>query len=612
MRLPVKPCGKSIVLVASDPDRSVGTGLCLSNRVKRRGHQASPRSHLVLLFIATLAIFLPAFAAWPASAADRSFVTSTRLAQTDSPPEPLGPLSDIQSELERLAIRGDLPLEVMTFQPVDRGEVTAWLMESYQRRLSDTGRDQANRTGASFNRLKELFDWENKRWLKPISDQTRFPDRPGYQSLYSDEQTQLMIAPYLRLAPVIREGGKNPWADEGHEVAWTDSTKVGLRGVLYLGRSVVFSGGLHVAEVNRARAFADPLVAGTDFILHETSATISARWGPLRFRLGRDRHQWGPGAGGTLLFSGSAEPFNFAEYQLRLGDKFRILALTGLTSLHQKRYIALHRLTWTPRSDLSVSMSEGARYQANGLHPMYISGIVPYTLVERLDLQDNLDDPDNQQQRNNILWSLDAVWRFGPDRILYCELLADDIATESSKMPTRGGYQLGLSLAPAWQGWDWTLGAEYTRISNFTYSVYYQDLCLCDWEHQGQPIGFKRGPDVEMFLARCRIDPTATWGGRFQIEYIRHGDGQIGQPWFPLHTGCSPNEDNCGSVSAWRFNSEADEQLSGFLGFHCFLPSQTRAGAWLKLSWRRKAASWPMFERNADATIGFSFGLGGY
>jgi hypothetical protein len=486
------------------------------------------------------------------------FGAASQQAERSTAPEPLSIGADMDIEIERLVARGALPLEALTTRPLDRGELAAWLA---------AGAPAAG-SCPSLRRLEDLLCEE----LAHLSAGSAAPPvrRPGALLHERDGENELLAGLYAHLRPVLTDG---------EYVDWTDSTRVGLRAILRLGPRVAFSGGLFAAEVPDGRSFADPLVAGTDIILHEEQMSISARALGLRLRVGRDRHRWGPGHTGTLLLSDAGEPFNFLEYQVRLGARLRFTALTGVTSLHQQRYLAAHRLTWTPRCNLSIGLAEGARYQANGLHLLYVSGIVPYTLVERFDLQDNLDVEDRDEQRNNTLWSCDVAWRPRGGWLLYGELLADDIGTEDAETPSRGAYQVGILCAPRWRDWDWSLGLEHTRVSNFTYSVYYQEQCLCDWEHQHEPLGYSEGPDVAVTAARCAVDVSPQWRGSAWLNHLARGEGRLGDAWFPSSTGCEPGP-QCGDVSAWDLSGEIRRVWSAGLGVEYRPAPVLRCAVW--------------------------------
>ncbi len=517
------------------------------------------------------------------------------IARRYTPPEPLSPWAGIDDEVERLVVRGELPLEALSFRPIDRGELAAWLQAS--RAKSGVGVTPARR------RAEQLVCEESARWLSPPGRHNlEQAKHPAKWTLHERNDELLWVGPYVRLAPIFREG---------RETVWTGSSRVGFRAGYSVGNWFALSAGMFAAEVADGRGFADPLVAGTDLILHEEELTVSVRGGPFRLRLGRDRHRWGPGLSGTLLFSDTAEPFNFAEYQVRIGSRLRALAVFGMTDLHRNRYLAAHRLTWTPRDNVSLSLTEGARFQSNAPHLLYAAGFVPYTLVERFDLQTSLGDSTAMEQRNNVLWALEALWRPAANVLLYGELLADDIATESAEQPTRGGMQCGATIAPRWHGWDWTLGGEYTRVSNYTYSVYYQDLCLCDWEHQGEPVGYGWGPDSEVLLLRIGADVTEAWGGRAWMRQVRRGEGRVGIPWAPTSTGCCTCSDpNCGDVNAWSFAGTVEETRAfGFRLLH--QPSRlVQLALWAELAHIRHPRHDPLAAAETNTRGGLVLSVG--
>lgn len=548
--------------------------------------------------------------------ADGGFGAAQAWAQRAAPPEPLSPWAAVDAEIERLVVRGELPFEAWVMRPADRGELAAWLAMGPHGRPGATG-------SAARSRLAAVLRWERQRWLPASPLAARPRERPGALLRFGSRVTSLHLSPYLRLMPQLVDG---------QEGEWTSGSRIGFRAHLAWGHQLAISTGLFAAEIDEARSFADPLIAGTDFVLHEEEVTLSARWGPLRFRTGRDRHRWGPGISGTLLLSDSGQPFNFVEYQLRLSDDLCFLALTGetgrnagaadeiriyagedpVTNPHPHRYLSAHRLLWNVTPDFYVAFSEGARYQTASPHWLYLAGIVPYTLVERLDLQDESSDTADGLLRNNVLWSCDFAWRFRPGWIAYGEILADDIATESSEMPTRGGFQIGTTWTPQWQDWEWTLGAEFTKVSNYTYSVYYQDLCQCDWEHQGLPLGYAGGPDVENYLLRCAADPHPRWSAGSWLRHTRQGEGALGKPWLPTSSGCCPVCDaDCQDASAWALSGNVTRTLA----IGCQLRYRPQALFWMALAAeiREVAQSDASGRRRiqSGSTLRFQLSLGG-
>lgn len=508
------------------------------------------------------------------------------------PPEPLARGSSLDAEIVHLVVRGVLPIEALTFGPIDRGDLI--------RGLSAVARAGAAPAPVSAEVARRVL---GERAL----------------SLRRTPRESLVVAPYARLMPVGEDGD---WS-------WSAASRAGVRAVYDVDSTLAVVSDIFAAEIPEGRSFADPLIAGTDFILHTEEATISARLGPLRLRAGRDRHRWGPGESGTLLLSDDGEPFTFAEYQLRLGPNLRFLALNGFTDRHaaapidssgavpagvnpeRARSLAAHRLQWDVTPRLTIAIAEAARYQG-GAHTLYLLGIIPYTLVERLDLQAGPADSTRHFARNNVLWSADVAWRVAPAALLYAEVLADDIATESADMPTRGGFQLGARWAPAWRGWGWTLGAEYTRISNYTYSVYYQDVCQCDWEHLGEPLGYGAGPDVEDMLLHAWAEPTPTWSAKAWLEATRKGAGAIGVPWQPASGSCACRAEAASGdePGAWTLSGSVTRTTAlGLAVQHRFWPrARLLSPAWVGASIEGR---WTQPDDRAVARVRLMAGVGG-
>jgi hypothetical protein len=203
------------------------------------------------------------------------------------------------------------------------------------------------------------------------------------------------------------------------------------------------------------------------------------------------------------------------------------------------------------------------------------------------------------------MWSADAVWRAGPHLLLYAEVLADDIATESADMPTRGGAQAGARFAPRWRGWDWTLEGEYTRVSNYAYSVFYQDLCQCDWEHQGEPLGYALGPDVENLRLGARVAPSAAWSARAWLQVTHKGEGAIGKPWRPPACGCERR-----APCAWSLSGEVTRAttLGAGLKRRLWPRSGLLSPMWLGASFE---GLWPDAGEEARFRVRLDAGIGG-
>jgi hypothetical protein len=415
----------------------------------------------------------------------------------------------LHRDLERLAIRGDLPLHAWSTRPVSRLELAAAGL-----RLDGETPSRARFRRDLARELHALGATGGPRETLPLLE-------------VASGDRRLRFRPYVRAMPRLT------LAEGDGEWDWGDSTRAGLAAALELGRDVTLSGDLFIGDVAGGRRFSDPLFAGTDVLVYTERLDLNVRTPFADFRFGRDRHRWGPGAWGNLLLDDSGAPFTFAQYDWALPPWLRFRAILGFLRQGQGLYLAAHRLTWAPSPRLEISLAEGARFQSDAPGLLYALGFIPYTFVERIEIQDSAHDSTRTRRRNNVLWSLGWTWRTSSDQAFYGEILADEIANKTGSIPSRLGFLAGYAWAPRFGGYDWTLGIEAAKVYNFTYSVYYRDFCLCDWTHQDGPLGFPDGPDVERVVLRALVDVTPVWGGDLVVTLFRHGRGRLGVPWYP-------------------------------------------------------------------------------
>jgi hypothetical protein len=240
------------------------------------------------------------------------------------------------------------------------------------------------------------------------------------------------------------------------------------------------------------------------------------------------RNRWGPGTTGTLLLSDAAPPFATIRWERSVGGVLSFHALSGVLADPDHRYLAAHRLTWTPSPSLAIGLSEAARYDARSLQFLYLLNLVPYTLVERISSKTSAEVPDIPS-RNNVMAAADVVWRPRRGTRLTGELLVDDLATESAGMPHRLGYQLGVEqYFPSFPR-PVAISAEFTKVFRYTYATFYQR----DYILSGQPLGYALGPDVENLVTELRVDAARDWSGWLGVQAMRHGESMLGEAWVP-------------------------------------------------------------------------------
>ena len=301
------------------------------------------------------------------------------------------------------------------------------------------------------------------------------------------------------------------------------------------------------------QAWADPLVTGTDFIIHteESYLAWSPEGGRWAVQLGRSRWHWGPGEEASLLISKTSP----AITGLALRGSLPALRL-DFVSLHSTiapaagEQLAAHRVEWQPWDGLRLGVSEAARYRSDGWDPLYAAGVIPYVLAQRLHAEDEADSA--SAHRNNVLIGVDAAWRVADGTRIYGELLVDDLHAETADNPDKLAFQLGLEGVGTVSGRRVTWGTEYTRLSRWVYTSFFGRAFAA----RGEPIGFPTGPDSRRVRVRGALDLGAAVQLLAAAALTDRGEGSLAEPYVPG----SPRG------SSWRFEGVAQRSREWELG----------------------------------------------
>lgn len=487
--------------------------------------------------------------------------------------------ASLRSELRTLALRGLVPLGAISQHPVLRREAAHWFAPMANARGSP---GPATEPGAT-----DLPDSVHADTVEsaPGSVSAARVARELAEELPTDAAlpTAEAVTPYLdrqfggprlRLRPYAWFEGA--W-DGGEAFVWGDEPRVGVAGTLHLGPHLSLHQDVFAGRVEEARKFGDALVNHTDFVLfvENVQATYARRGGFLH--VGRFRHAWGPGRFTNLLLAPSAQPFDQLEYGLDLGP-FRYQALVGALASSLGKNVALHRLEWSPHPRWLLGVSEGAIYQGEVLQPVYLLGIVPYSIVDRIQAQDLFRSADPAPVRNNVLVQADVLVRAPAAVALWAEVLVDDVGTEHSDHPSRFGFLLGCERELLRGGGEWNYGVEAVKIYDYVYSVYYENS---DWSHQERALGSSLGPDAESLRAFFRVRPTAEWEGSLDLVRERHGEGRLGRPWYPSdHPRAGENRGGRPS----RLSGTVETASMARVGLAWAPSAGLRLGAWLALT----------------------------
>lgn len=450
-----------------------------------------------------------------------STVAGTAWAQDSGPlgPEWTDPSDPIHEDLRTLAAQGVLPLRVLTSSDLLRSRIAGWRVGS------PSGAE--NHVGVAVRRIEREFA-EELALDTPLDTTLVSPLDPLIDRPLGT--TRLRLRPYVWFEGTWRGGS---------DATWGDHPRVGIRGSLHLTPNLSLNQDMFAGRVKDGRALGDALVNHTDFLLFVESVDLTWTRGDHYLRVGRFRHDWGPGRNGNLLLSGVAPPMDQVHYGLTFGP-FSFYSSSGPVNRTAEKNVAIHRLEWTPHPRFVLGLSEGATFPGSPFDPLYLLGIVPYSVLDRMHAQDVYQEDDALSVRNNVLAQIDATARVGTG-LLWAELLLDDVGTEDSSYPSRLGFSAGAESVLETDGALWSAGIEAAKVYDYVYSVSYEDS---DWAHQGEPIGWPLGPDSESLHAFVSWQPSIEW--RLQAEGVvsRHGEGRIGDPWYPSEDPRSTDNDS--------------------------------------------------------------------
>jgi hypothetical protein len=274
------------------------------------------------------------------------------------------------------------------------------------------------------------------------------------------------------------------------------------------------------------------VVQGVDFNTWMKEAYAEARLGKVRVLFGHEWLRWGPGRDGTLALSDAAPPLDMLRAEATAFGSWRLSWFVSLLDPGPEKYLAGHRLEWTPGSGrLTAGFTEMARFDGTSQAPLYMIPFVPFSYWEKRPKTDTAnaipgDTAGVALSKNNVLWSADLAWTPRPGWRTWGEFMVDDISFSDDYKPDMLGYQGGLEHRRAMRGGRDAVStsAEYSRVHNYTYSAFHGHY----FEHEGFPTGFVLGPDVATLSGEVAYELGAAWEFRVRGEWVKKGEGRIG------------------------------------------------------------------------------------
>jgi len=264
--------------------------------------------------------------------------------------------------------------------------------------------------------------------------------------------------------------------------------------------------------------------SGKQIDYDETVAGVVYTRDWLTLHFGKDRNRWGPGYAGQLMLSDQPTSYD----QIKLEVAARNLRFTLLWAVlqhytsgffygnHQQKYLAAHRLEFSPWRFLDIGLQEMILYSDRSFEPSYLNPLNFFRSAEHY-----LGD------RDNAAMGLDLQLKVVPKTKLYLEFLLDDVT--SSKLGTgyygnkyailAGGHHVNLFGLP---GLD--LRGEYARIRPHTYT---HDT-INNFQHFITNLGHRLGPNSEDLFIQLEYRYNRPLIIKAAWERTRHGANPAG------------------------------------------------------------------------------------
>jgi len=457
-----------------------------------------PRSKMAGVFLAAflLAVGAPAFGVRAAAA---------------QPAEFFPPYHALYEELESLVARGLLPSFPIHTRPLARADIARALLDAREK-------DPSIESDLHYQRLER----ELTRELEDLGEGPRKETGPLLDVGGREERFRVAIAGHAR----------GDFEDKRRiHYRLLDESSLAARMGLQLWPGFGAYEELGITRIRGQREFIDAIAAHTDLEATVLRGELTGRVGKITGALGYDTFRWGPGRRGTLLLSDAAGSMGFLMLQGSARGKVGVTAtaLNAVISMADHHYLAAHRLEFEIAPRWNIGIAEAARYSSDGIDLLYVTGLLPYTVVERIRIREVSNDSLRSLERANVMASADVSFRALRALTLYGELLVDDYATESASMPNRIGYQLGFRSDRPWGARAVHFLGEYARVRNFVYSVYYGE----NYIYRNRSLGYSLGPDAENVFLEAAFDLSRDWQLRWSGDFTNHGEGRLGVPWQP-------------------------------------------------------------------------------
>ena len=253
----------------------------------------------------------------------------------------------------------------------------------------------------------------------------------------------------------------------------------------------------------------------------------------IHMELGHGNHFWGNGYH-SLLLSDYGNNYFYLKLNSRVG-KFQLQNIFGELAavshvtipgddLIDKKYFAAHYLSFLPRKNLEISLSETVVFsRLNNFELQYLNPIILYRVVEQF-----IGSPDN------VILGLNTRWDPVPQLRLYGQVVVDEFNLNQFTAGTdwwgnKYGIQAGLRYLNALDISHLDVQIEYNMVRPFTYSHRTQiDIAprfgLSSFSHYNQPLAHPLGANFREVMVLASYRPAPKWQLMGKTYYAVKGE----------------------------------------------------------------------------------------
>jgi hypothetical protein len=439
----------------------------------------------------------------------------------------------VQDFIDRLGIRGVLPLESVVVRPIERREAARLLDSAQVHRGMLTLVERATLDKFSVEFARDLGSRPDQDLVilgRHASAGTLLRD------LVSDKEKHLFAVADSSATLIVDLLASVEYRAQHASGSAEDATfgTIGgrFRGTIggQLGYMLQATNGAMIG--NRALALTDRRLAANvkfndlesaNFDFTEAYLRMSFGWAGIQF--GREYTSVGTGYGDRLLLSANAPAMDFFSVDARYRS-FRFFFLhgailaddrggTGMMALAPEgvsKYLSMHRFQFSLFDVMNIAASEMVVYQR--LTPEY-AYLIPVNFFKSAEHQ--LRDRDNALLAFDVELFPAANWK------LYGTWVIDDIMI--SRMGTgwwgnEFGWQAGVAATNVFGIADVDAIVEYQRVEPYVYS---NRVAGNDFSHNNVALGTGVPPNADELMAEARWMASPWLSLRAQAAYRRHG-----------------------------------------------------------------------------------------